>query len=76
MSIEKNCGMTSSLFRVCADREWSKSKLAKKKKAPYAAEQLRVSHLLVNCYVCCQGDQVSNTFGLVPPSLEEYLGMN
>ena len=59
MSIEKNCGMTSSLFRVCADREWSKSKLAKKKKAPYAAEQLCVSHLLVNCYVCCQGDQVS-----------------
>ena len=72
MSIEKNYGMTSRLFRVCVDREWSK--LAKK--VPYTAEQLRVSHLLVNCYVCCLGDQVSNTFGLIPLSLEEYLGMN
>jgi hypothetical protein len=71
MSIEKTYGMTSSLFRVCANKEWSK--LAKR--TPYSAEQLRVSHLLVNCYACCQGDQVSNTFGMIPPPLDEYLGI-
>ena len=71
MSIEKTYGMTSSLFRVCANKEWSK--LAKRN--PYAAEQLRVSHLLVNYYVCCQGDQVLSSFGLVPPLLNEYLGI-
>ena len=63
--------MTSSIFRICNMREGSK--LAHK--VPYAAEQLRVCHLLVNCYVCFNGDQASsdNTFGIDPPRLEEYL---
>ena len=47
------------------------------KKNPYASEQLLVSHLLVNCYICVNGDQASsiNAFGLTPPSLEEYLAL-
>ena len=32
--------------------------------------------LLINCYVCCNGDQAgsTNTFGLTPPRLGVYLG--
>jgi hypothetical protein len=46
------------------------------KRSPYALEQLRVCHLLINCYVCCNGDQAgsTNTFGLMTLSLGVYLG--
>ena len=49
------------------------AKLAKKK--PYVVEQLRVCHLLLNCKVCLNGDVTgsTNTFGVVPPTLENYL---
>lgn len=73
ITIEKNYGMTSTIFRICNSREGFK--LAQNN--PYALEQLRVCHLLVNCYVCLNGDQASsdNTFGCNPPRLEEYLAL-
>ena len=71
--IEKNYAATSSIFRICSHPE--NYKLAKKH--PYAIEQLRVCHLLTNCYVCLNGNQASssNTFGVSPPTLEEYLAL-
>ena len=71
MTIEKNYGMVSSLFRICTNL--GSYKLAKEK--PYACEQLRVCHLLLNCYVCLNHDQASstNTFGCFPPCLSKYL---
>lgn len=71
ITIEKNYGETSCIFRVCAMKE--NYKLGKK--VPYCEEQLRVCHLLLNCYNCLNGDQAGsdNTFGLSPPRLEEYL---
>lgn len=71
ITIEKNYAMIGNVFRICYSTE--NFKLAKKN--PYALEQLRVCHLLANCYVCLNGDQASsiNTFGCAPPTLEEYL---
>ena len=71
MTIEKNYGMVSTLFKICTVVD--KNKLAKEK--PYALEQLRVCHLLLNCYVCLNKDQASstNTFGCNPPLLKDYL---
>jgi hypothetical protein len=71
MTIEKNYGMVSGLFRICTNL--GSLKLAKEK--PCACEQLRVCHLLLNCYVCLNHDQASstNTFGCVPPCLGKYL---
>ena len=73
ITIEKNYGMTSTIFRICDSAEGLK--IAKKN--PYAIEQLRVCHLLVNCYICLNGDQASsdNTFGVNPPKLEDYLAL-
>ena len=74
ITIEKNFGMVSNLFCICNLKEWNK--LAKR--SPRALKQLRVCHLLINCYVCCNGDQAgsTNTFGLMPPSLGVNLGTN
>ena len=73
LTIEKNYGMTSNIFKICVVPD--ECKLAKRN--PHAIEQLRVCHLLVNCYVCFKGDQAGsdNTFGLTPPKLEEYLAL-
>ena len=69
--IEKNYGQVSNEFRICCLKEGSK--IAKKQ--PIAIEQLRVCHLLTNCYICMNGDQAGsvNTFNLCPPWLEDYL---
>ena len=71
ITIEKNYAMIGNIFRICQSTEGFR--LAKK--VPYALEQLRVCHLLTNCYVCLNGDQSSsnNTFDCSPPTLEEYL---
>ena len=71
ITIEKNYGAVSTVFRMCNSDEGFK--IAKKN--PYALEQLLVSHLLVNCYNCMNGDTVSsnNTFGITSRVLEEYL---
>ena len=73
ITIERNYGMTSTIFRICNSKEGFK--LAKKN--PYAIEQMRVVHLLVNCYICLNGVQASsdNTFGISPPKLEAYLAL-
>jgi hypothetical protein len=69
--IEKNYGQTSCVFRICDTRH--DYKLGKKNHV--ALEQLRVCHLMLNCYACLNGEQGShvNTFGLSAPRLEEYL---
>jgi hypothetical protein len=69
--IEKNYGLTNCVFRICdTTRGYQLGK-----KRPYALEQLRVCHLLVNCYICLNGDQASgvNTFNCPSPRIEDYL---
>jgi hypothetical protein len=69
--IEKNYGLTSCVFRICdTPRGYQLGK-----QHPYALEQLRVCHLLVNCYICLNGDQASgvNTFNCPPPRIDDYL---
>jgi hypothetical protein len=48
MSIEKNYGLTNCVFRICDTTKGYQLG----KQHPYALEQLRVSHLLINCYIC------------------------
>ena len=69
--IERNYGATSCIFCCC---DAAKS-LQLGKRHPYALEQLGVCHLMINCYVCLNGDQAGsvNTFDYAPPPLEEYL---
>ena len=71
--IERNYGQTSCVMRICdTARSYQLGK-----RSPYALEQLRVGHLLMNCYICLNGDQASsvNTFDCSPPRLEEYLAL-
>ena len=69
--IERNYGHTSCVMRIC---DTSRG-INLGKRHPYALEQLRVCHLLINCYICLNGDQGSgvNTFACSPPRLQEYL---
>ena len=69
--IEKNYAMNSCVMRICADK--NAFRLAKNNN--YCVELLRVVHLMVNIYICLNGDQGSsvNTFALTPQRLEEYL---
>ncbi len=71
MPIEKNYGLTNCVFRICGTERGYQ--LAKQH--PYALEQLRVYPLLVNCYICFNGDQASgvNTFDCPPPCIDEHL---
>jgi len=71
VSIEWSYGILSNLIRIC--NRFDAFRLFCER--PYAYEQLRVSYLLMNCYACFHGNQVSsiNQFGLKPPSIEEYL---
>ncbi len=63
--------MVSNLFRICCTTEGIKIT----KKNPVTIKQLRICHLLTNCYVCFNGNQARSisTFNISPPSLEEYL---
>ncbi len=69
--IEKNYGLTSCVQQICNTSHGYQ--LAKRH--PYALEQLRVCHLLMNCYICFNGDQASgvNTFNCSPPKISDYL---
>ena len=71
MPIEKNYGLQSCVQRLCDTRRGSSYGSVR----PYAIEQLRVCHLLINCYICFNGDQASgaNTFAYPPPSIDQYL---
>jgi len=73
ITIKKNYAMVSNLFRICAMADGYKVANVN----PYAIEQLRVCTLLTNCYVCLNGNTASsdNTFGLSPPTLDEYLDL-
>ena len=69
--IKKNYGLTSCVQRICDLRRGYQLG----KRHPYSLEQLRVCHLLINCYICFNGDQASgvNAFDCFPPTLDEYL---
>ena len=71
MTIEKSYAAIANEFHICDIKK--DTKIAKKK--PLVIEQLRMCHLLLNCKVCLNGDGTgsTNTFDVVPPSLEEYL---
>jgi hypothetical protein len=71
MPIEKNYGLQSCVQRLCDTRRGSSYGSVR----PYAIEQLRFCHLLINCYICFNGDQASgaNTFEYPPPSIDQYL---
>ncbi|KAL7526186.1 hypothetical protein ACHAXR_002464 [Thalassiosira sp. AJA248-18] len=71
MPIERNYGQTSCVLRICD----TKRGYQLGKRCPYALEQLRVCHLIMNCYICLNGDQGSsvNTFACSPPRLQDYL---
>lgn len=71
MPIEKNYGLQTCVQRICATEEGWNYGAAR----PYAIEQWRVCHLLLNCYICFNGDQASggNTFACPPPDIDTYL---
>lgn len=73
-TIEKKFAMDSNICRCC-DTAQTQGRLAAQK--PYALEQLQVSVLISNIYVCLNGSTVGsvNTFDLSPPSLEDYLSV-
>ena len=70
-SAQQNYGLTSCVQRICDSRRGYQLG----KRHPYSLEQLRVCHLLINCYICFNGDHASgvNTFDCSPPTLDEYL---
>jgi hypothetical protein len=71
MLIEKYYGLQSGVQRLCDT--WKGSHYGVER--PYAIKQLRVCHLLINCYICFNVDQASgaHTFAYSPPSIEQYL---
>ena len=72
ITIEWSYGKLSNLFRICLTFDnW---KLYKR--VPYAYEQLRVSFLLLNCYVCLHGSELTGLgkFGMEAPDIRNYLG--
>ncbi len=71
MPFEKNYGLTNCAFRICDTTRGYQ--LAKQH--PYALDQLWVSYLLINCYICFDGDQASgvNMFNCPPPCINYYL---
>lgn len=73
-SIEWSYGDISVLFEICDDPKH----YMLGKKNPYAIEQLRVCHLLVNIHNCLNGGKAAghNVFCCSPPTLEEYLRVN
>ena len=71
MPIEKYYGLQSCVQQLCDTRRGSRYGVER----PYTIEQLRVCHLLINCYICFNGNQASgaNIFAYPPPSNEQYL---
>jgi hypothetical protein len=71
MPIEKNYGLQMCIQGLCDTRRGSCLGAA----VPYAIEQLRVCHLLLNCYICFNGDQASgpSTFAMTPPNINACL---
>ena len=70
--IEHSYGQIESLFALCAAKRNFKLRALQ----PIAAEVLNLSFFFMNCYVCDNGNSSSNRFGLIPPTLDEYLNNN
>lgn len=68
-TIEWSYGDVTKLFQLSGDPK--NYRLGKR--YPYAQEQIRVCHLLVNIYNCLNGDKTSAMFDCRPPTLEDYL---
>jgi hypothetical protein len=71
MPIKKKYGLQSCVQRLCDTRRG----LSYGSVHPYTIEQLWVCHLLINCYICFNGNQASraNTFAYPLPSIDQYL---
>ena len=71
MPIEKDYGLQSCVQRLCDTRRGSSYGSVR----AYAIKQLPVCHLLINCYICFNGNKASraNTFAYPPPSIDQYL---
>jgi hypothetical protein len=72
ISIEHFYGLMGRISSCCT--VWSQYKL--REEHPYAAEQVRVCHLLTNCYIVCHGSLITNAYKcdqLLPNSLADYL---
>jgi hypothetical protein len=72
-AIEWSYGLLTNLWHLSENRE--AFKLETDPNAVMA--QIRVMHLLTNCYTCMHGNQVSSrhTFACPPPTLEAYLAL-
>jgi len=70
-TIEHGYGDVENIFRICSRPE----SLRIGQNNSHACRQLRVCHLLVNVYVCLNGNKASSftKFNCPPPSLKEYL---
>ena len=40
------------------------------------ARMVVFAHLMVNCKTCMNGNQATNIFGLLPPTIEKYLPLD
>ena len=66
---EQNFGIQSRLFPYLNHRRQMKLMRA----CTLTMKDLLIMRtLIVNCHVCCYGSQVTGTFKLAPPTLEEY----
>jgi len=70
--IEHSYGAVENTFALCADRRNFKLRGQRS----IANELLDLSHFFYNCYSCDNGNSTSNRFGLIPPTLVEYLTNN
>jgi hypothetical protein len=70
-AIEWSYGDVENIFQICSNAKSYRIG----KRLPYANEQLRVCHLLSNCYTCVNGNKASSykKFKINPPVLEDYL---
>ena len=70
-AIEWSYGDVQNIFQICCNEKSYKIG----KMQHYAAEQLRVCHLLANCYNCLNGNKASSykKFNFNAPLLEDYL---
>ena len=70
--IEHSYGGIENTFALCADRRNFKLR----GQNSIAIELLNLSSFFYNCYTCENGNSISNRFGLIPPTLVEYLYNN
>ena len=78
-TIEHCYGDIENLFRICTRPDSVKLGHAMNDDddTPSALHQLRLCHLLMNIYVCLNGNKASSyrKFDCRPPKLEDYLAL-